>query len=57
MTTLIVTHDLNMARRVSGRILFLEHGKIVEDRPTEEFFSDPHSQRAKSFLKNAACFG
>ncbi|MDR2779464.1 MAG: amino acid ABC transporter ATP-binding protein [Puniceicoccales bacterium] len=53
---LIVTHDLVMAQKVSDRILFLEHGKIVENRPAEDFFSDPCSECAKSFLKNAAIF-
>jgi polar amino acid transport system ATP-binding protein len=55
MAILIVTHDLTLARRISDRILFLEHGKIVENRPTEEFFTSPHTERAKSFLRNAAC--
>jgi polar amino acid transport system ATP-binding protein len=55
IAVLIVTHDLVMARRISNRILFLEHGKIVEDRPTKDFFSNPFSERARSFLKNVAC--
>jgi ABC-type glutathione transport system ATPase component len=38
---LIITHDLRAARRVAGRIVALRAGRIVEDRPTEEFFSDP----------------
>ncbi|MDR1457238.1 MAG: amino acid ABC transporter ATP-binding protein [Puniceicoccales bacterium] len=53
---LIVTHDLSMSRKISDRILFLEGGKIMENRPTEEFFSDPHSEQTKSFLKNIALF-
>jgi polar amino acid transport system ATP-binding protein len=57
MAVLIVTHDLAMARRVSHRILFLEHGLIVENRPAEDFFVSPRAERAKSFLKNAACAG
>ncbi|MDR1413967.1 MAG: amino acid ABC transporter ATP-binding protein [Puniceicoccales bacterium] len=55
MAILIVTHDLVMARKISHRILFLEHGEIIENRPTEDFFSDPHTARAKSFLQNSAC--
>jgi polar amino acid transport system ATP-binding protein len=54
MTILMVTHDLQMARRASDRMLLLEHGRIVEDSPTEEFFSNPRSERARSFLRNAA---
>ncbi|MDR2628386.1 MAG: amino acid ABC transporter ATP-binding protein [Puniceicoccales bacterium] len=53
---LIVTHDLAMSRKISDRILFLECGKIVENRPTEEFFLDPHSEQVKNFLKNTALF-
>ncbi|MDR1433397.1 MAG: amino acid ABC transporter ATP-binding protein [Puniceicoccales bacterium] len=54
MPTLLVTHDLATARKVSHRIFFLEHGKIIENRKTAEFFSNPHTERAKSFLKNSA---
>ncbi|MDR2738072.1 MAG: amino acid ABC transporter ATP-binding protein [Puniceicoccales bacterium] len=56
ISILIVTHDLVMARRVSDKILFLERGRIVEDRATEDFFLNPRSERARSFLKNASCF-
>ncbi|MDR2603381.1 MAG: ATP-binding cassette domain-containing protein [Puniceicoccales bacterium] len=56
IAVLIVTHDLVMSRKISNRILFLECGKIVENRPTEEFFLDPHSKQAKGFLKNMALF-
>ncbi|MDR2432829.1 MAG: ATP-binding cassette domain-containing protein [Puniceicoccales bacterium] len=56
IAVLIVTHDLAMSRKISNRVLFLECGKIAENRPTEEFFLDPHSAQAKSFLKNMALF-
>ncbi|MDR1233065.1 MAG: amino acid ABC transporter ATP-binding protein [Puniceicoccales bacterium] len=56
IAVLIVTHDLAMSRRISDRILFLECGKIVENRPTEEFFLSPLSKEVKNFLKNMALF-
>lgn len=51
MTMLIVTHEMRFAREVSDRILFLDGGKIDEDRSAAEFFDDPKSPRLISFLK------
>lgn len=51
MTMLIVTHEMRFAREVSDRILFLDGGKIDEDRKADEFFDDPHSPRLISFLQ------
>ena len=51
MTMLIVTHEMRFAREVSDRILFLDGGKIDEDRTAEELFDDPHSPRLISFLE------
>lgn len=50
MTMIIVTHEMRFAREVSDRILFLDGGKIEEDRSADEFFDDPHSPRLISFL-------
>jgi glutamate/aspartate transport system ATP-binding protein len=50
MTMMVVTHEMGFARRVADRILFMDHGKIVEDSPTTEFFSAPRSERAREFL-------
>ncbi|WP_330167455.1 amino acid ABC transporter ATP-binding protein [Bartonella grahamii] len=50
ITMLCVTHEMGFARKVSERILFLENGKIVEDTASEEFFTNPKSQRACNFL-------
>ena len=50
MTMMVVTHEMGFARKVAGRILFMDHGKIVEDSPTAEFFSAPRSERAREFL-------
>jgi glutamate/aspartate transport system ATP-binding protein len=50
MTMMVVTHEMGFARRVAGRVIFMDHGKIVEDSPKEEFFAAPRSERAKEFL-------
>ncbi len=50
MTMMVVTHEMGFARKVAGRIVFMDHGKIVEDSPKEEFFSAPRSDRARDFL-------
>lgn len=50
MTMIVVTHEIGFARKVGSRVVFLDHGEIVEDSPSEEFFSNPQSDRAKDFL-------
>ncbi|MBV9112874.1 MAG: amino acid ABC transporter ATP-binding protein [Hyphomicrobiales bacterium] len=50
MTMMVVTHEMDFARRVAHRIIFMDQGKIVEDSPKELFFSAPASERAKLFL-------
>ena len=50
MTMLVVTHEMVFAREVSDEIIFMDEGKIVERKNTEDFFSNPHSQRAQDFL-------
>ena len=49
-TMLIVTHEMQFARAIADRILFLDEGVIVEDSTPEEFFTEPKTQRAKKFL-------
>lgn len=49
-TMLIVTHEMQFARAVADRILFLDGGHIVEQAAPEEFFDAPKTQRAKDFL-------
>ena len=39
-----------VARRVADRVLFMDHGRILEDRDTHAFFSEPHTARAREFL-------
>ena len=50
MTMVVVTHEMNFARRVANRVLFMDGGTIVEENTPEKFFSDPSSQRARDFL-------
>ena len=50
MTMVVVTHEMGFARKVGSRVVFLDQGQIVEDAPSEEFFSNPQSDRAKDFL-------
>jgi len=50
MTMMVVTHEMGFARKVADRVIFMDAGAIVEDRPTAEFFSAPESDRAKDFL-------
>lgn len=49
-TMLIVTHEMQFARAVADRIVFLEGGKILEDSRPEQFFESPQTERAKQFL-------
>ncbi|MCY9141944.1 polar amino acid ABC transporter ATP-binding protein, partial [Peribacillus frigoritolerans] len=51
MTMAIVTHEMTFAQEVADRIVFMSDGVIVEESPTEEFFSQPQTDRAKKFLK------
>lgn len=49
-TMIIVTHEMQFARAIADRIIFLEGGKIVEDSDPETFFDHPKTERAKQFL-------
>ena len=50
MTMMVVTHEMGFARKVADRIIFMDHGRIVEDSPTEQFFTRPKAERAREFL-------
>lgn len=50
LTMLIVTHEMQFARAVADRIIFIDGGKIIEEAPPEEFFTAPKTQRAQAFL-------
>ena len=50
MTMVIVTHEMEFAKAVADRVIFLDSGKIVEEGSPEEFFTNPKTDRAKQFL-------
>ncbi|MBR2056315.1 MAG: amino acid ABC transporter ATP-binding protein, partial [Clostridia bacterium] len=50
MTMVIVTHEMNFAREVGTRILFMAEGKILEENTPDEFFTNPTHPRLKEFL-------
>lgn len=50
MTMMVVTHEMGFARKVAHRVLFMDEGRIIEDRLKDDFFNDPESDRAKDFL-------
>ncbi|MEU8781726.1 amino acid ABC transporter ATP-binding protein [Streptomyces sp. NPDC048637] len=50
MTMVVVTHEMGFARSAANRVVFMDDGRIVEDRTPEEFFTAPRSDRAKDFL-------
>jgi len=51
MTMLIVTHEMNFARQVADRVVFMDHGVIAEEGEPTEFFRNPRHPRTRSFLK------
>ena len=50
MTMAVVTHEMGFAREVASRVLFMDHGRLVEENPPQEFFGQPQSPRLKEFL-------
>jgi glutamate/aspartate transport system ATP-binding protein len=50
MTMMVVTHEMGFAREVADRVIFMDHGEIVEDRPKTDFFNTPGTDRAQQFL-------
>ncbi|MCI5949191.1 MAG: amino acid ABC transporter ATP-binding protein [Parolsenella sp.] len=52
MTMVVVTHEMNFARRVADRVIFMADGAIVEEGTPDEFFDNPKTQRARDFLNS-----
>ena len=50
MTMAVVTHEMGFAREVANRVLFMDQGRILEEAPPEEFFSNPKDARLREFL-------
>jgi ABC-type polar amino acid transport system ATPase subunit len=51
MTMLVVTHEMNFARNVSSKIVFMDEGEVIETADPETFFQDPKEERAKTFVQ------
>lgn len=51
MTMVCVTHEMGFARRVADKMVFMDHGKLVEVAEPEKFFTNPESPRCQEFLK------
>jgi polar amino acid transport system ATP-binding protein len=50
MTMIVVTHEMSFARDAATRIVFLDHGRVMEIAPPETFFRAPQTERARQFL-------
>ncbi|MEG1932599.1 MAG: amino acid ABC transporter ATP-binding protein [Pygmaiobacter sp.] len=50
MTMVVVTHEMGFAKEVSNRVIFIDEGKIMEDKPSRELFDNPENPRLKDFL-------
>lgn len=50
MTTIIVTHEMNFAREIASRVVFIDKGRIIEEGTPSQFFSHPKTPRVKEFL-------
>jgi polar amino acid transport system ATP-binding protein len=51
MTMLLATHEMGFAREISDRVCFLDGGRILEEAPPNELFSDPREERTRQFLQ------
>jgi general L-amino acid transport system ATP-binding protein len=51
MTMMVVTHEMGFARMVGTRVIFMDHGEIIEENTPEEFFKNPKHERSRLFLE------
>ncbi len=52
MTMLVVTHEMEFARNVSSRVMFMEGGRTIETGPSAEFFRNPREERSRAFIQS-----
>ena len=52
MTMLVVTHEMNFARNVSNKVIFMENGQVVETSDSKSFFENPKEERTKLFIQS-----
>lgn len=50
MTMVVVTHEMGFAREVGDRVIFMDHGVIIEENTPQEIFSNPQNERTRAFL-------
>jgi len=51
MTMICVTHEMGFARRAASRVVFMDHGEIIEQGTAEQLFDNPTSDRLSKFLR------
>ena len=51
-TMIVVTHEMRFARDVANRIVFLDHGQVIEEAAPRTFFANPSHERTRAFLQN-----
>lgn len=51
LTMLLVTHEMNFARQISDRVCFFDQGRVLEQAPPEQLFTNPAQERTRAFLK------
>ena len=57
MTMMLATHEMGFAREIADRVCFLHHGRILEDAPPDELFSNPRQERTQQFLQRVVDAG
>ena len=57
MTMLVVTHEMQFAREVGDRLVFMDGGQIVEQRKPADVLDDPQDERTRRFLRRTLQFG
>jgi polar amino acid transport system ATP-binding protein len=57
MTMLLATHEMGFAREIADRVCFLHHGRILEDSPPDQLFSNPREERTQQFLQRVVDAG
>ena len=55
VTMMLVTHDMNLARRVSNRVLYMDEGGVYEDAPPEVIFENPGREKTRRFIRKLKC--
>lgn len=53
-TMIIVTHEMNFARQVATKVIFLDHGEVVEEGTPEQIFEEPGEERTRQFLRSVS---